>query len=66
MADASPRTDTSTDVDTDDKNQRVIFFALSFFWIYIHINNFNKPHHLNTRLYFLRCHFPVNDQEVWA
>lgn len=24
MADASPRTDTSTDVDTDDKNQRVM------------------------------------------
>lgn len=25
MADASPRTDISTDVDTDDKNQRVMF-----------------------------------------
>lgn len=28
MADTSPRTDTSTDVDTDDKDQMVIFFAL--------------------------------------
>lgn len=27
MADASPRTDISTDVDTDDKNNRVIFFS---------------------------------------
>ena len=27
MADASPRTDTSTDVDTDDKNQRVMSLA---------------------------------------
>jgi hypothetical protein len=26
MADASPRTDISTDADTDDKNQRVLFF----------------------------------------
>lgn len=26
MADASPRTDISTDVDTDDKNQRVCLF----------------------------------------
>ena len=30
MANASPRTDTSTDVDTDDKNQRVIYFSLLF------------------------------------
>lgn len=28
MADASPRTDTSTDVDHDDKNPRVIYFSL--------------------------------------
>ena len=28
MADASPRTDTSTDVDTDEKNQRVIFCSI--------------------------------------
>jgi transcription factor TGA len=28
MADASPRTDISTDVDTDDKNQRVMFLLL--------------------------------------
>jgi transcription factor TGA len=27
MADASPRTDISTDADTDDKNQRVLFFS---------------------------------------
>lgn len=27
MADASPRTDISTDVDTDDKNQRVMFLS---------------------------------------
>lgn len=31
MADASPRTDISTDVDTDDKVQRVIFLFLSLF-----------------------------------
>lgn len=31
MADVSPRTDTSTDVDTDDKDKRVIFFAPLFF-----------------------------------
>lgn len=29
MADASPRTDISTDVDTDDKNNRVTFFTSS-------------------------------------
>ena len=29
MADASPRTDTSTDVDTDEKNQLVIFCSIS-------------------------------------
>lgn len=28
MADSSPRTDTSTDVDTDEKNQGVNFFFL--------------------------------------
>jgi len=28
MADASPRTDISTDVDTDDKNQPVMFLYL--------------------------------------
>lgn len=27
MADGSPRTDISTDADTDDKNQRVLFFS---------------------------------------
>jgi hypothetical protein len=27
MADGSPRTDISTDVDTDDKNQRVMFLS---------------------------------------
>ncbi|KAB5573013.1 hypothetical protein DKX38_000207 [Salix brachista] len=30
MADASPRTDISTDADTDDKNQRVLFFSCLF------------------------------------
>ena len=29
MADASPRTDISTDVDTDEKNQRVMFLFTS-------------------------------------
>lgn len=32
MADASPRTDISTDVDTDDKNQRVEFFQPLYFF----------------------------------
>lgn len=31
MADASPRTDISTDGDTDDKNQPVMFLYLLFF-----------------------------------
>lgn len=33
MADASPRTDISTDVDTDDKNQRVEFFQPLYFFL---------------------------------
>lgn len=32
MADGSPRTDTSTDVDTDEKNQRVISCSLSSYY----------------------------------
>lgn len=36
MADASPRTDTSTDVDTDDKNQRVMSLTFTFnIWLQV-------------------------------
>lgn len=34
MADASPRTDTSTDLDIDEKNQMVIQITLFLFWNY--------------------------------
>lgn len=35
MPDRSPRTDTSTDVDPEDKNQRVIYFKKSYIRVLI-------------------------------
>jgi transcription factor TGA len=44
MADASPRTDISTDGDTDDKNQRVTYLKpLCFFFLSVQMITFQVP-----------------------
>lgn len=51
MADASPGTDISTDVDTDDKNQRVMFCSPPLLICYFLPFHFEKFHY--TILYIL-------------
>jgi len=56
MGDASPRTDTSTDVDTDEKNQRVIFCSISALNI---LKNFPCFLDINYSLEPLYFHFVI-------